>query len=56
MTIADIISTAQKLPLAQQYQIAEALAYYKAIDVSLSQRLTRDIESALAAVAHMPES
>jgi hypothetical protein len=25
MTIADIISSAQQLPLAQQYQIAEAL-------------------------------
>lgn len=25
MTIADIISSAQRLPLAQQYQIAEAL-------------------------------
>jgi toxin ParE1/3/4 len=37
-------------------EIDEALAYYKAIDPTLSQRLTRDIEQALAATAHMPES
>jgi toxin ParE1/3/4 len=37
-------------------EIDEALAYYKAVDPTLSQRLTRDIEQALAAIAHMPES
>ncbi len=37
-------------------EINEALAYYQAIDASLSQRLTRDIELALSAIAHMPES
>jgi toxin ParE1/3/4 len=37
-------------------EIDEALAYYKAIDPALTQRLTRDIEQALAAIAHMPES
>jgi toxin ParE1/3/4 len=37
-------------------EIDEALAYYKAIDYTLSQRLTRDIEQALAAIGHMPES
>lgn len=37
-------------------EIDESLAYYQAIDAALSQRLTRDIESALAAIAHMPES
>jgi toxin ParE1/3/4 len=37
-------------------EIDEALAYYQAIDRALSKRLTFDIEQALAAIAHMPES
>jgi hypothetical protein len=37
-------------------EIDEALAYYQAIDQALSQRLVIDIEQALAAIAHMPES
>ncbi len=37
-------------------EIDEALAYYKAIDPTLPARLTRDIELALVAIAHMPES
>ncbi len=37
-------------------EIDEALAYYQAIDPTLSERFTRDIELALAAIAHMPDS
>ncbi len=37
-------------------EIDEALAYYQAIDPVLSQRLVLDIEHALAAIVHMPQS
>ncbi|NJS36206.1 MAG: type II toxin-antitoxin system RelE/ParE family toxin [Brachymonas sp.] len=37
-------------------EIDEALAYYQAIDPMLCSRLTNDIEQALSAIAHMPES
>ena len=37
-------------------EIDEALAYYQAIDPVVSQRLVIDIEQALSAVIHMPQS